>query len=183
MIAELLSFRSLPVGMSHPSDLANASVKSPTQPAIHQSSRGVRRGAHTHVHRDVVLLRRRREREGMPLPVRHLGTIAVARVSATSRHREHAQVDPLASASDRLLLLDLDLDDLGRMEDDLGDIGAVTGSNLAKDALVNVCDLSVRGLRRQRATHRVSRQRSSTSRKHRSTNRQTAQGVSKRTCS
>ena len=48
-----------------------------------------------------------------------------------------AQEDVLASLSRRLLLLDLDLHDVRRVLDDLGDIRAVARADLTKDTLVN----------------------------------------------
>lgn len=64
-----------------PRAVAKALVKSPMQPVSRarelrtvraRSQRGL-----TDVYRDVILLRRRGESEGVPLPVGHLGTIAV----------------------------------------------------------------------------------------------------------
>ena len=46
-----------------------------------------------------------------------------------------AKEDVLAGASSRLLLLDLELHDVGRVLDNLGDVGAVAGANLTKDTL------------------------------------------------
>ena len=46
-----------------------------------------------------------------------------------------AQEDVLASLSGRLLLLDLDLHDLRRVLDDLGDVGAVARADFAQNTL------------------------------------------------
>ena len=46
-----------------------------------------------------------------------------------------AQEDVLASLSRRLLLLDLDLHDVRRVLDDLGDVGTVARADLAQDTL------------------------------------------------
>ena len=48
-----------------------------------------------------------------------------------------AQEDVLASLSRRLLLLDLDLHDVRRVLDDLGDVGAVAGAHFTEDTLVD----------------------------------------------
>ena len=48
-----------------------------------------------------------------------------------------AQEDVLAGLGGRLLLLDLELHDVRRVLDDLGDVGAVAGADLTKDTLVN----------------------------------------------
>ena len=48
-----------------------------------------------------------------------------------------AQEDVLASLSRRLLLLDLDLHDVRRVLDDLRDVRAVAGANLAENTLVD----------------------------------------------
>ena len=58
----------------------------------------------------------------MPLEVRDLGA---------------AQENVLAGASDRLLLLDLNLHDVRRVLDDLGDVGAVAGAHFTEDTLVD----------------------------------------------
>lgn len=56
----------------------------------------------------------------MPLEVGDLGAV---------------EEDVLAGTSDGLLLFDLELDDIGRVLNDLGDVGAVTRADLAQDAL------------------------------------------------
>ena len=43
--------------------------------------------------------------------------------------------DILAGTGDSLLLFNLELDDIGRVLNDLGDVGAVAGANLTKDTL------------------------------------------------
>jgi len=58
----------------------------------------------------------------MPLEVRNLGA---------------AQEDVLTSSSSGLLLLDLNLHDVGRVLDDLGNIGIVAGTNFTEDTLRN----------------------------------------------
>ena len=65
------------------------------------------------------------ERKGVPLEVGDLGA---------------AQEDVLASASNRLLLLNLDLHNVRRVLDDLGDVGAVAGADFTKDTLVDPND-------------------------------------------
>jgi hypothetical protein len=77
------------------------------------------------VDRDVILLGRRRQGEGVPLEVRDL---------------RHVDEDVLASPRRRLLLLDLDLDDVGRVLDDFGDVGAVAGANLAQNTFTDPDD-------------------------------------------
>ena len=46
-----------------------------------------------------------------------------------------AKEDVLAGASSRFLLLDLELHDVGRVLDNLGDVGAVARADLTKDTL------------------------------------------------
>ena len=83
-----------------------------------------RKVAHdSHVHADIVLLRRARKGERVPLPVAHLGTV-----------QEHVLPSPRLD----LLLLDLDLAHLVRVEDNFRDVCAMAGAHLAADALGNV---------------------------------------------
>lgn len=49
------------------------------------------------------------------------------------------QEDPLTSFGYRLLLFDLNLDDFGRMQDDLADVGTMSSSDLSQDPFVDVC--------------------------------------------
>ena len=65
------------------------------------------------------------ESEGVPLEVGDLGA---------------AKEDVLAGASSRFLLLDLELHDVGRVLDNLGDVGAVARANLTKNTLVDPDD-------------------------------------------
>jgi hypothetical protein len=74
----------------------------------------------------MVLLRRACQRERVELPV------------AQARTAEHDVLSRLQLAA--LFLLDLDLDDARRVEDDLVDPGAVTASNLAENAFGNEDD-------------------------------------------
>lgn len=61
------------------------------------------------------------ETRDAPLPVRDFGAI---------------QEDVPSSARRRLLLLDLDLDDLARMKNDFANVGPVSCANFSEDSLV-----------------------------------------------
>ena len=71
---------------------------------------------------EVVLLRCRCKRERVPLKVRDLG---------------HVDEDVLARACRRFFLLDLNLDNIGRVLNDLVDVSPVTGANLTENTLVD----------------------------------------------
>lgn len=77
----------------------------------------------THVDTNVVLLGCAGECKRMPLPERDLGA---------------AEEDVLSSQSAAIVLLDLNLDDLGRVEDDSGDDSLLLGTPFTSDTLHQV---------------------------------------------
>lgn len=84
----------------------------------------------------------------MPLPVRDFGTVdedvltCASRLNSQSRSSNKLEWErsKLTGTTNRLLLLDLNLADLARVENDLTDVGAMPRANFTKDPLVDVND-------------------------------------------